>query len=300
MGRAKLPMRFIEKEKTRNITFLKRKKGLKKKAYELSTLCDVPICIIIYPNNNNNNNDDHNNNVAKSEAEIWPSSPQKVLDVLNRYILLPQEDQQRRALNLSDILRGKKKKAEQDLLKLQQKSMATKYPTWHSVLAGLDKDQLIQMASDLDDKCRMISGMINNNQSLFAAAQEPITTLDHRLGCCFVQPAAGGYPMELTGNQLDLYGDQLLPLGRIDMNILDSARMAGGPYIDSNGRVMSSAQRVVLDDVVGVMPTIIWGHGGGDNIVPWPMPLSFSRSMPGLGQDNGGFQINDFEYDQRY
>ncbi|GAB2297781.1 hypothetical protein Dimus_031868 [Dionaea muscipula] len=299
MGRAKLPMKFIEKEKTRNITFLKRKKGLKKKACELSTLCDVPICIIIFPNNNNN----AASAAAKSEPEIWPSRPQKVLDVLNRYILLPSEDQQRRALNLSDILLGKKKKAEQDLLKLQRKSTATKYPTWHSVLAGLNKDQLIKMASDLDEKCRMISGMValmikNHYQGLLAAAQEPITTFD-RLGC-LVQP--GGYPMELCGDRLLPFGvdPQLATLTKIDMSILDSARMGG--YIDSSSGGHNPAQRVVLDDV-GVMPTIIWGHGSGD-IVPWPMsmsmpmPFSLPSSMPGLGQDNCGFQINDFEYDQ--
>ena len=49
MGRNKISIQKIKNERSRNITFYKRKKGLLKKAMELSILCDVDILVRIYP-----------------------------------------------------------------------------------------------------------------------------------------------------------------------------------------------------------------------------------------------------------
>ena len=55
MGRNKIPIQKIEKERLRSTTYLKRKKGLLKKAMELSVLCDIDILLGIYPKNLSNN-----------------------------------------------------------------------------------------------------------------------------------------------------------------------------------------------------------------------------------------------------
>ena len=47
MGRNKIKIEKIKSERNRNITFLKRKKGLIKKAMELSLLCDAEILVAI-------------------------------------------------------------------------------------------------------------------------------------------------------------------------------------------------------------------------------------------------------------
>ena len=49
MGRNKIVIQKIKDERTRNITYYKRKKGLLKKAMELSLLCDVDVIVGIYP-----------------------------------------------------------------------------------------------------------------------------------------------------------------------------------------------------------------------------------------------------------
>ncbi|KAJ3037960.1 Myocyte-specific enhancer factor 2D [Rhizophlyctis rosea] len=48
MGRKKIKIQPIQDDRNRQVTFLKRKYGLMKKAYELSVLCDCEIALIIF------------------------------------------------------------------------------------------------------------------------------------------------------------------------------------------------------------------------------------------------------------
>ena len=49
MGRNKISIQKIKDKRIRNITYYKRKKGILKKAMELSLLCDAEILVGIYP-----------------------------------------------------------------------------------------------------------------------------------------------------------------------------------------------------------------------------------------------------------
>lgn len=51
MGRKKINITRIHDERTRQVTFTKRKFGLMKKAYELSVLCGCEIALIIFNSN---------------------------------------------------------------------------------------------------------------------------------------------------------------------------------------------------------------------------------------------------------
>ncbi len=52
MGRNKIKIQKINNERIRQVTFYKRKKGLLKKAMELSLLCDVKVFLTIVDKNN--------------------------------------------------------------------------------------------------------------------------------------------------------------------------------------------------------------------------------------------------------
>ncbi|KAK6504032.1 hypothetical protein TWF506_002249 [Arthrobotrys conoides] len=51
MGRRKIEIKAIKDDRNRSVTFLKRKGGLFKKAYELSVLCSADVAIVIFGNN---------------------------------------------------------------------------------------------------------------------------------------------------------------------------------------------------------------------------------------------------------
>ncbi|KAF5764506.1 putative transcription factor MADS-type1 family [Helianthus annuus] len=48
MTRKKVKLAFIMNDSARKATYKKRKKGLMKKVNELSTLCGIDACVIIY------------------------------------------------------------------------------------------------------------------------------------------------------------------------------------------------------------------------------------------------------------
>ncbi|CAE6537862.1 unnamed protein product [Rhizoctonia solani] len=52
MGRRKIEILPIQHDRNRSVTFLKRKNGLFKKAYELGVLCSVDVAVIIFGHNN--------------------------------------------------------------------------------------------------------------------------------------------------------------------------------------------------------------------------------------------------------
>ncbi|GAU48805.1 hypothetical protein TSUD_406380 [Trifolium subterraneum] len=71
MGRCKIEVKRIEKSSNRQVTFLKRKNGILKKAKEISVLCDSQVSIIL------------SSESGKIHEYISPSTT--LIDVLDRY-----------------------------------------------------------------------------------------------------------------------------------------------------------------------------------------------------------------------
>ena len=105
MGRGKLQMEMIGDEKTRYRTFGNRSKGLKKKLHELSTLCDVEACMILY-------HGDAADGPCSSRPDVWPENRDKVERIINRYLNERKEADRKRTLDLSDVLGSTKTKVE--------------------------------------------------------------------------------------------------------------------------------------------------------------------------------------------
>ncbi|KAI8017115.1 Agamous-like MADS-box protein AGL82 [Camellia lanceoleosa] len=153
MGKAKQNMELIRNDKTRCVTFQKRNKGLKKKTYELKTLCDVEVCLIIYgPKINDRPTDD--------QAEIWPPNPNVIQHLINIYKNQSSEDRMRRTLGLSNFFEDRNQKIEDMLVKLRKKNDEARYSTWDDRYNGLSKEQLREFESVLEGKLQDVKARV--------------------------------------------------------------------------------------------------------------------------------------------
>ncbi|CAA2986713.1 agamous-like MADS-box AGL80 [Olea europaea subsp. europaea] len=106
MTRKKVKLAFISNDCARKATFKKRKKGLIKKVSELSTLCGIDICAIIY--------------------SPYESQPDVLLDnhgvhrVLAQFKRMPEMERSKKMVNQESFIRQRISKAS-DQLKKQHK-----------------------------------------------------------------------------------------------------------------------------------------------------------------------------------
>ncbi|KAK1388372.1 hypothetical protein POM88_016550 [Heracleum sosnowskyi] len=145
MGRAKSNMELIKKETLRNRIFQQKNNTLKKKVYELATLCDVKVALIVYGPRKDTPQ------AHPLEPEIWPQNRDEVLELINTYKGQSPEDRRTRTSLLSHFFSEKIKKAEQALTKQRNDNVQSKYPTWHSSLDSLKEEDLRTSVVSLDN-----------------------------------------------------------------------------------------------------------------------------------------------------
>ncbi|KAH7851267.1 hypothetical protein Vadar_009266 [Vaccinium darrowii] len=161
-------MTLISSEKARYATFQKRKKGLKKKTYELQTLCGVEVCLIIYR--------------PKIDAhapgiEFWPQNNEEIEALIDVYQKQPVEDRNRRTINLSHFFEDRKRKAEEAIGKLRMKNNEAKYPTWDDRYNKFSEEDLKGFYGMLENKIQEVKArieFINGNPRLAA----PLAMMD--------------------------------------------------------------------------------------------------------------------------
>ncbi|XVF05882.1 hypothetical protein REPUB_Repub06bG0000300 [Reevesia pubescens] len=103
MTRKKVKLAYITNDSARKATYKKRKKGLMKKVSELSTLCGIEACAIIY-------------SPYESQPEVWPSSA-GVQRVLSEFKKMPEMEQSKKMVNQETFLRQRIAKANEQLKK---------------------------------------------------------------------------------------------------------------------------------------------------------------------------------------
>ncbi|KAL2944898.1 Agamous-like MADS-box protein AGL17 [Bienertia sinuspersici] len=164
MGRVKIAMEFISKEKARNNTFAKRKKGLLKKGQELSILCNVPVCIIIYPYKEGKQQQQQQPEVYSFKEDIETAKsirdPKIAWEIIDRYLRVPNEEKNKNSLNLYDMFDEWTRKADQELTKLRHKNALTKYPCSISTINEFSVEQLMKLVVHLDQKIELIKQRI--------------------------------------------------------------------------------------------------------------------------------------------
>ncbi|XP_047979283.1 agamous-like MADS-box protein AGL82 [Salvia hispanica] len=146
MGRAKLKMELIEKEKSRNTTFKKRKEGLIRKLSEFTTLCDVKACMIIY-------------GPKQSRPEIWPpQNPEQVRRIIELY--KSKNSGSVKSFDVAEFFKERKKQIEDELKKLKRKNQEAKYPTRPDHLNVYNEQQLRHLHAALTSKAQCVKSRI--------------------------------------------------------------------------------------------------------------------------------------------
>ncbi|XP_024178675.2 agamous-like MADS-box protein AGL11 [Rosa chinensis] len=142
MGRSntKLPLELIKNEKSRNVTFRKRKKGLMKKTYELNKLCDVQCSVIIYENKNG----------QLVRPDTYPENPEEVKQIIDRFV--SKSAKVRKVENLADFFSKQIMQVKKETAKLRQKNNEARFPSWDDRLDDFSLDQLLALLKKLEHK----------------------------------------------------------------------------------------------------------------------------------------------------
>ncbi|PSS26424.1 Agamous-like MADS-box protein [Actinidia chinensis var. chinensis] len=108
MARRKVKLAFMTKAAARKASLKKRKRGLFKKVDELSTLCDVDACAIIF-------------SPSENDPEVWPS-PLGAQEVIMKFRTLPVVEQTQKMVNLHSFCRKSLTKSESQHRKQQREN----------------------------------------------------------------------------------------------------------------------------------------------------------------------------------
>ncbi|KAF1895504.1 hypothetical protein Lal_00044155 [Lupinus albus] len=108
MTRNKVKLTYIADDSKRKATYKKRKNGLVKKTNEISTLCGIEACAIIYGPN-------------ETQPEVWPSHPE-VQRVINKFKTMPEHEQNKYMLNQESFLTKSIMKTRDQLKKLRNEN----------------------------------------------------------------------------------------------------------------------------------------------------------------------------------
>ncbi|KAK2646684.1 hypothetical protein Ddye_021879 [Dipteronia dyeriana] len=103
MTRRKVKLCYIADDSTRKTCFKKRKKGLLKKVRELSTLCGIDVCAIIYSPYNN-------------QPDVWPSH-HGVQRIVSQFQRMPEMEQSKRMMDQHSFLKQRIRKSSDQLIK---------------------------------------------------------------------------------------------------------------------------------------------------------------------------------------
>ncbi|XP_050384409.1 agamous-like MADS-box protein AGL80 [Argentina anserina] len=180
MTRKKVNLTYITNDSARKATFKKRKKGLMKKVSELTTLCDIDACAIVY-------------SPYDSQPDVWPS-PLGVHRVLAQFKTMPEMEQSKKMVNQESFLRQRINKA-QEQLKKQKKDNREKDMTrvmfqslTGKTLQGLTMSDLTDLGWVIDQYLKDIQLRVKNikeeavkTQNQAQGAQGVTAAADHRM-----------------------------------------------------------------------------------------------------------------------
>lgn len=143
MGRSntRLRLELIKNEKSRNVTFRKRKKGLFKKAYELNRLCGVKSCVIIYENKTSG---------QPVRPEIYPDNPIEIKQIIDKFMSVHSSKVRRDANTLAEFYNKKIMELKKETAELRKENDKAWFSSWDDRLNNFSLDQVHALIQKLE------------------------------------------------------------------------------------------------------------------------------------------------------
>ncbi|GAA0140912.1 hypothetical protein LIER_35303 [Lithospermum erythrorhizon] len=153
-GKSVVPT-LIQDKRKRTQTFEKRRKGLEKKAYELSTLCEVNICMIMFAP------DDEIE--GTNNPIIWPEDP----NVANRMISFYQnklvvDRNCSKNVDISSVYKDRARILGKEVDKLKKLEIEDKYPCWDDLYDSFSFHKLLTLGNELDNILVVLQSRIDS------------------------------------------------------------------------------------------------------------------------------------------
>ncbi|XP_044469671.1 floral homeotic protein GLOBOSA-like [Mangifera indica] len=222
MGRGKLSMELIKKEKSRMVTYQKRKKGLEKKVQEFATLCGIPTCMIIYRPKLNN---------RPAEMETFPKNREDFLQVIDLFReKAALSDRGMKSLNLFDFFVNRRRKLEQKIEKIRKDNLEGKFPcAWSDRLENSSDDQLNHLLVKFDailEVARRKIAILKEEKDLMDGCNngQPLLQENHKMEEVEIMNNSMNFMMNNRQINLPFYPpNQALHMQPFDLNPLNNS-----------------------------------------------------------------------------
>ncbi|CAK8566076.1 unnamed protein product [Lathyrus sativus] len=152
--RKRVKLAFMVNDSARKITYTKRKKSLIKKIDELTTLCGIEACAIVY-------SDFH------LEPEIWPS-PWEVQRIVTKFRSYSEFEKGKKMLNQESFLTQRILKSNEQLAKLQRSNWEQEKSLVlfqclikENFINTLNTNVLNELSYDINEKLAQITSKMN-------------------------------------------------------------------------------------------------------------------------------------------
>lgn len=165
-----LSLKLISNPKSRRTTFLKRKKSLLKKAYELSTLCDVRTCIFIASSSSSALDPATD---RAPEFETWPPNRSEIEGMIRAYKTHSYNNI--KSFDLNHFFSERKAKIQTETCRLREKVQQMNPPNWDDCLS---ERELKGFVSALDAKIGVVEGMIEFMEADYDHLIDQSSTVD--------------------------------------------------------------------------------------------------------------------------
>ncbi|KXG28889.1 agamous-like MADS-box protein AGL80 [Sorghum bicolor] len=154
MARKKVNLQWISNNATRRATYKRRSQGLEKKASELTTLCGIKLCVVVYGE-------------GEAQPKVWPSD-EEAKDLLMKFNNMLDVSSLKKTKNQEDFLHSRSLKLHEQVSKLELEnreretldllhdSMYGERPS----LIGTDKDELLSLRDMVEMKMRKIKARL--------------------------------------------------------------------------------------------------------------------------------------------